>query len=101
LQGSEALQSILESSGGVQFGETVTLSLDLTARSPEDARSVSDLLHFAGNLAQMHSGGDARASFAASALNTMQVTTDGPLVQATVAVPESQLEQILQQQQHH
>jgi hypothetical protein len=90
------LQSILQSSGGMQFGDTVMVSLDLIARSPEDARSLSDLLHFAGNLAQMHAGaGNPQASFAATALNAIQVSTDGANVHATVALPEAQLEAAL------
>jgi hypothetical protein len=103
LKGSEALQSILQSAGGVQFGDNVAVSLDLTARSPEDARSLSDLLHFAANIAQMHrsNGGDPTAAFAVAALNRMQVNANGSHVQAVVALPESQLEAAMQSHSGH
>lgn len=100
LQGAQALQSILESSGGLQFGDALTVSLDVIARSPEDARSLSDLLHFAGNLLQMHSSSTAGSLLARSAVGTMQVTTDGSNLHASAALPEAQVEQAIMAGKH-
>jgi hypothetical protein len=92
---SAALQSILKSAGGLQFGDTVAMSLDLVTRSPEDAKSVTDLLRFAGNLMQMQQN-NPRANAAASALSSMQVETTGSNVHASLGITEQQLELLLQ-----
>ena len=90
-----ALKSILRSSGGMQFGNTVAMSLDLFTRSPDDARSVTDLLRFVSNFVQMQQN-NPRASAAALALSGMQVQTEGSTVHAFLNMNEQQLEQFVQ-----
>jgi hypothetical protein len=92
---SAALKSILRSAGGLQFGDTVAMSLELITRSADDARSVSDLLRFAGNMVQMQQN-NPRANAAASALSGMQLQTDGSTVHASLGISEQQLELLLQ-----
>ena len=48
-QAMQALQSVLASSGGVRFGNTVDLTIDATARSPQDATSLADVWEHAAN----------------------------------------------------
>lgn len=95
LQNSQALQSILQSAGGVQFGSTVTMTFDATTRSPQDAQALADVLRFASSLVQMQGANDPRAAVAASALQAMQLETNGSSVHATLGVTEDVLEQML------
>jgi hypothetical protein len=89
-----ALQSILQSAGGIQFGSTVNMVLDASTRSAQDATSLADVLRFVGNLIQMQAGNDPRSAIAAEALQNMQVQTNGANVHATVAITEEKLEQL-------
>src|SRR6201996_9474007 len=41
---AQALQSVLQASGGIQFGSTVRLSFDAVTRSPQDATSLADVV---------------------------------------------------------
>jgi hypothetical protein len=91
---SGVLKSILRSSGGMQFGNTVAMSLDLFTRTPDDAQSVTELLRFAGNLAQMQK--DPRANAAAAALGNLELQTAGSTVHASLNLSEQQMEQLMQ-----
>ncbi|HEX4770238.1 MAG TPA: hypothetical protein VH351_05370 [Bryobacteraceae bacterium] len=91
---SGALKSILRSSGGMQFGTNVAMSLDLFTRSADDARSVTELLRFAGNLAQMQNNPQGTA--AAAALSNLELQTEGSTVHASLNVTEQQMEQLMQ-----
>lgn len=93
----EILRSITHSSGGIQFGSTVSLAVHLVTRSEQDAQSVSDLLKFAGNLLQAKQGEDPRLNVIAAALSTMQLQQQGPRVDATFAVDERVLEHFIDQ----
>jgi hypothetical protein len=90
---SAVLKSILRSSGGMQFGNTVAMSLDLFTRSADDAQSVTQLLRFAGNLAQMQN--DPQISAAAVALSNLALQTDGSTVHASLNLTEQQMEQLM------
>lgn len=94
---TQLLRSIKQSSGGIQFGSTVSMAIHLLTGSEADAQSVSDLLRFAGNMVQMKQGDDPHLQAIAAALNTMQLNTSGPRVNASLAMDERVLELFIDQ----
>jgi hypothetical protein len=94
MQNSQLLQSILESSGGLQFGNQMHLTLDLTMRSEKDASSVEDLLHFLGGMLQTQGQQDARVQLLAPAFDQMTLNTTGNSVHISTNLPEANLEQL-------
>ncbi len=93
----QALNSILQASGGVQFGDQVRLSFDGTARSPKDAQSLRDVIRFLGSMAQMNRQKGPNAESVASAVDSMDLRIEGDAVHVSVSVPEKTLEQLADQ----
>ncbi len=90
----EALDSILQSSGGIQFGDAVRLSFNATARSAKDAQSLVDVIHFVGSMVQMSRQKGPAMDALATAVDQMTVQTDGDAMHATLSLPEKSLEQL-------
>lgn len=95
LRNSGVLDRISRSSGGLQFGASDTMTIDLVASSPGDARLLSDALRVAGRLARLQFGGSAELVLAGSVLSSMRVAVDGSAVHTTATVPDEQLERAL------
>jgi hypothetical protein len=93
-QAMQALQSILASSGGVRFGSTVDLTIDATARSPQDATSLEDVVRFFASMLQMQRQKDPRAAILASALDNMTLAVHDSNLLLTVSIPEKSMEQL-------
>jgi hypothetical protein len=91
---AEALQSILQSSGGIRFGEIVQLSFEAIARSAKDATSLADVVRFLGSMIQMQRQQDQRAGILASAVDRMTLETQGDEVHLSLSMPEKNLEQL-------
>jgi hypothetical protein len=95
MQHAEALQSILQSSGGVHFGEVVEFSFDATTRSPQDAVALGDVLRLGGSMVQMQRQNDPRAAIVAAAVDKMAITNEGPVLHAAFSMTEKALEQLV------
>ncbi len=95
IHNSQALQSILQSSAGVHFGDVVEFSFDAITRSPQDAVSLADLFRLGGSMVQMQRQADPRAGIIASAIDKMAIANDGPNLHATFALTERNLEQLV------
>jgi hypothetical protein len=95
LGNSEVLDRISRSSGGLQFGTSDKVTLDLVAGSPGDARLLSDALRLAGRLARFDFSGSASLVLAETVLSSMRVEVEGSLVHATSTVPDEQLQRAL------
>lgn len=95
IHNSQALQSILQSSGGVHFGDVVEFSFDAITRSPQDAVSLADLFRLGGSMVQMQRQADPRAGVLASAIDKMAIANDGPNLHATFSLTERNLEQLV------
>lgn len=93
-QAMQALQSILASSGGVRFGNTVDLTINATARSPQDATSLEDVVRFFASMLQMQRQKDPRAAILASALDNMTLAVQGNNLLLAVSIPEKSMEQL-------
>ena len=94
IQQAQALQSILQSSGGIRFGDTVQLSFDAITRSPKDATSLADVVRFVASMIQMERQNDPRADILASSLDKMNLTTDADAIHVSISLPEKSLEQL-------
>ncbi len=95
LRHSRALEAISRSSGGLQFGSTDKISLDLVASSPGNARLLSDVLQVAGRVARLKFGSDAGLVLAANVLSSMQVSLEASTVHCISEVPDEPLERAL------
>jgi len=96
VSGSQAVQSIRQASGGIRFGDTVTLTLDAKTRSPQDAVSLVDVARFFTSMVQMQRQHDPRAAIVATALDKMVLTTDGDSMHVSVSLSEKDIEQLAQ-----
>ncbi len=94
IQQAQALESILQSSGGIRFGDVVQMSFDAKTRSAKDATSLADVVRFLASLLQMQRQNDARLDILASALDKMNLTTDGDSMHLSISLPEKSLEQL-------
>jgi hypothetical protein len=88
-----ALQSIVQSSGTVQFGDQIVLSFQAETRSDKDATSLADVVRFVTSLIQMRRDSDPHFSTLASALDNMQLNTSGNTMSLALSVPEKDFEQ--------
>lgn len=95
MQQAQALQSILQSSGGVHFGEVVQFSFDASTRSPQDAVSLADVLRLGGSMVQMQRQSDPRAAIVASVVDKMTITNNGPTLHAIFSLTEKNLEELV------
>jgi hypothetical protein len=96
LKDSSALQSILQSTGGVRFGSQVKLSFDATTRSPQDATSLADVVRFLSSMIQTQRRSDANAAMLASALDSMQLQANGSEFHVGLSISEKNLELLAQ-----
>ncbi len=94
MQHAEVLQSVLQSSGSIHFGDQIQLSFDALTRSPKDATSLADVVRFIASMVQMQRQSDARADVVATALDNMNLTTDGDAMHLSISMPEKSLEQL-------
>jgi hypothetical protein len=92
---SGAFRGVVQSRGGIRFGDIVHLSFDALTRSPQDATSLTDVLRFLASLTQMERNNDPRAAILANSLDTMQLTSNGSTVHAALALTESNLERLV------
>lgn len=93
---AQALQSILQASGGMRFGNSIDFSFDAVTRSPKDATSLADVVRFFASMVQMSRQKDPRADIAASAFDNMNLTTDGDSMHVSISLPERSVEQLIE-----
>jgi hypothetical protein len=96
------LAGINQASGGVRFGDAVAVSLEAVARSDKDAQALVDVVKFFAGLVQLNREKNPEAGQVATLLDTLQASTTGNITTISLAIPELQLEQMLQTvQQNH
>jgi hypothetical protein len=81
-------------SGGIHFGDTVTLSAEAVARSDKDAQALADVLKFAAGMLQLNRQSNPAAGQIATLLDRLDTKTAGNVTTFSLAVPEQQLEQL-------
>jgi hypothetical protein len=87
--------AINQASGGVRFGDTVTISAEAVTRSEKDAQALVDVVKFFAGLVQLNTQNNAAAGQVATLLDTLQTTASGNTTTISLAIPEQQLEQLL------
>jgi len=97
-----AIQSILQSSGGIQLSnESVQLAFDAVTRSEKDAQALCDVVRFFASMLQMQRTNEGPAALLAPSLDQMQLTSSGDSMHLVLSVPEKVVEQILSQAPAH
>jgi hypothetical protein len=89
------LAAINQVSGGIRFGDTVTISAEAVTRSEKDAQALVDVVKFFAGLIQLNRQNNAAAGQVATLLDTLQTSTSGNITNISIAIPEQQLEQLL------
>jgi hypothetical protein len=89
------MAAINQTSGGIRFGDTVTISAEAVTRSDKDAQALVDVVKFFAGLVQLNRQKDPTAGQVATLLDTLQTSTSGNITTISIAIPEAQLEQLL------
>ena len=89
------LAAINQASGGIRFGDTVTISAEAVTRSEKDAQALVDVVKFFAGLVQLNRQNNPAAGQVATLLDTLQTSTTGNTTTISLAIPEQQLEQLL------
>jgi hypothetical protein len=93
--------AINQASGGVRFGDTVTISAEAVTRSEKDAQALVDVVKFFAGLVQLNKQNNPAAGQVATLLDTLQTTTSGNTTTISLAIPEQQLEQLINSAEPH
>lgn len=90
------LNGINQASGGIRFGDTVTISAEAITRSDKDAQSLVDVVKFVASMLQQNRQDNPTAGQVSSLLDTLDTKTAGNVMSMSLAIPEQQLEQLFQ-----
>jgi len=91
----DLLSAIHQASGGIRFGNTVTISGEAVTRSPKDAQALADVFRFLAGLIQLNSENNKVAGQVSTLLDGMDLKTNGNVMTMLLAIPEQQMEQLL------
>jgi len=95
-QASQFLAAVTSLSGGVKFGETVPVNLNLVANSPQNAEALANVVKFIAGMAVSGAGqSNTPQASALDWLKSLQVSTTGTKVDVSLAIPESQIEALI------
>ena len=89
------LNGINQASGGIRFGDMVTISAEAITRSDKDALALVDVVRFVVSMLQMNRQNNPAAGQVASLLDALDTKTAGNVMTMSLAIPEQQLEQML------
>jgi hypothetical protein len=95
----DLLAAIHQASGGIRFGDTVTISGEAVTRSDKDAQALVDVFRFLAGLIQLNSQDNKVAGQVSTLLDNMDLKTSGSVMTMSLAIPEQQLEQLLNMMQ--
>lgn len=93
LQG-DLLKNVTETSGSVTFNSPIQVTGELVANSDKDATALGDVVKFLASMIQT-GGGEAGASVG-TLVQSLNVTTEGKTLKLALAIPEAQLEALIQ-----
>jgi len=89
------LAAVHEASGGIRFGDTVNISGEAVTRSDKDAQALVDVFKFVAGMVQTNRQNDTTVNKVATLLDTLDLQTKDNIMTLSLAIPEKQLEQIL------
>jgi hypothetical protein len=87
------LKNIQAFNGGVKFGDTVAITGQAVTSSPQNASALNSVIRLGIVLAA--SAGNKQLAGLTQFLQTLQVTTEGPAVDLSLSIPESQIETLV------
>ncbi|MGI8992273.1 MAG: hypothetical protein ACR2I2_22180 [Bryobacteraceae bacterium] len=94
LQGAfqgDLLKKVQQTSGGIKFGDTVTITGEALATSEQDARALGDVVKFLAGMIQTN----ANNSPVTSLVRNLNVTSSGNTLKLNLSIQEDQLESFL------
>ena len=91
----DLLSAIHQASGGIRFGDTVTISGEAITRSDKDAQALVDVFRFLAGMIQLNSKDNQVAGRVSTLLDGMELKTNGNIMTMSLNIPEQQLEQLL------
>jgi hypothetical protein len=91
---SDVLKNILQTSGGVKFGAIIQISAEAVSNTQQNATALADVVRFLGNMVQANAPA-ASAAAITSLVQSLSVTADGNTVKLALAIPEDQLEKLV------
>jgi len=91
----DIFKKITSTSGGIKFGPQILLSTEMVAADEKNATALGDVVRFLAGMAAMNSGPSKGApSGVVALLQSLNVTSEGNVVNLTISIPEEQLEGI-------
>ena len=96
---SDVLKAIQQTSGGIKFGAIIQISAEAVANSSQNATALADVIHFLGNMVQANAPAGSAAAIT-SLVQSLSVQTDGNTVKLALAIPEQQLETLVNSAPH-
>jgi hypothetical protein len=98
---TDVVKSILQTSGGIKLGAIIQLSGEVVARSGKDATALADVVRFLGTMVQSNAPAASAAAITAL-VQSLDVKADGNTVKVALAIPEQQIEGLVNAAgQHH
>ncbi len=91
----QLIQSIQQASGGVKFSSPILISGKAVMRSDKDATALEDVVKFIAGLIQTNVGAVPAGANITTLLDTMQLSTAGNVMNLSMSVPETTLEQMI------
>ena len=88
---TDVVKSILQTSGGIKLGAIIQLSGEAVARSDKDATALADVVRFLGTMVQSNAPAASAAAITAL-VQSLDVKADGNTVKVALAIPEQQIE---------
>jgi hypothetical protein len=95
MPGSAAMQGIVETSGGLTFGAVVRFDGQAVTRSDKDALALVDVIHFLSSMVQVNGSQNPDVQKLQPVLDSLDVKAEANIVKVSVAIPQSDLEQIV------
>ena len=96
LSQTNALQTIVQTSGGISFDAAgVTLTADAVTRSDQDAQGLADMLRFVASMIQMNRDKGDKPGQVASIMDSLTLSATGSTMHLRLVLPEQQMEQLL------
>jgi hypothetical protein len=98
---TDVVKSILQTSGGVKLGAIIQISGEAVANSDKNATALADVVRFLGTMVQSNAPAASAAAITAL-VQSLDVKADGNTVKVALAIPEQQIEGLVNTvQQHH
>lgn len=92
LMRGELFRSVEEASGGIRFGDDVTIEAEAVTASERDAKAMVDVIRFLAGMVQTNRAGSTAVT---TLLDSMELKREGSTMRFTLSMPQGQFEQLL------